>query len=165
MNKIIVVEVRRCVGCHSCELACGIAHSKSKNLTGAINEKKMPYVRLILDRTEKYNVPIHCRQCEDAPCITVCPTKAMSRGSIEEPVTLNNNICIGCNACIISCPFGVITKSFDGRDLIKCDLCIERLGEGREPACAEACPTLAIEFTDTGKLSAAKHQQYMTIIK
>jgi anaerobic carbon-monoxide dehydrogenase iron sulfur subunit len=165
MNKMVVVEAKRCVGCHSCELACGIAHSKSKNLTGSIAEKPSPAVRIILDRAEKINVPIHCRQCEDAPCITVCPTKAMSRKSPEDPVTLDNDTCIGCNACIIACPFGVITKTSDGRDLVKCDLCIERLADGQKPACAEACPTMAIEFTDTEELSASKRQRYMTLIK
>ncbi len=165
MTKMVVVEAKRCVGCHSCELACGIAHSTSKNLTAAIREKTLPHVRIILDHTGKINVPIHCRQCEDAPCITVCPSKAMSRKYPEEPVTLDNSLCIGCNACIIACPFGVITKSIGGRDLVKCDLCIERLEKGKEPACVEACPTKAIEFTDAEKLSASKRQRYMTLIK
>ena len=79
MDKIIVVNIEKCMGCHSCAINCAVAHSKSKNLIEAIYEKDKPFPKIILEKIEGHVFPIHCRHCEDAPCIEVCPSKAISR--------------------------------------------------------------------------------------
>jgi len=159
MDKIIVVNIEKCVGCHSCAINCAVAHSKSKNLIEAIYEKDKPFPKIILEKIEGHVLPIHCRHCEDAPCVEVCPSKAISRSTEASPVVLDSNKCIGCHACIIVCPFGVIKKGPDGKSLIKCDLCVERLNEGREPACVEGCPTGAIKFISIEELSLIKREE------
>ncbi|MBN1411398.1 MAG: 4Fe-4S binding protein [Spirochaetales bacterium] len=166
MDKILYINVETCMACHSCRLACAVAHSESKNLGEAILEEKKEFPRIILEKIEDVVVPIHCRHCEDAPCITVCPSGAISREDQESPVVLNREKCIGCQACVIVCPFGVIKKGADGKTLIKCDLCIERLGEGREPACAEACPNGTIKYISVKEVNALKHKKrYKVAIK
>lgn len=169
MEKIIVVDIDKCMGCHSCALSCAVAHSKSKDLVKAINEKDKPYPKIIIDQIEGKPLPIHCRHCEDAPCVVVCPTGSVSKPTKESPVVLNNDKCIGCHACIIACPFGVIRKGPDGKSLIKCDLCIERLKENGEPACVIACPTKAIKFITVEELNLKKHKEdiekYKVIMK
>ena len=115
-------------------------------------------LRIILERDDGDVIPFHCRHCTEAPCITVCPTQAMFRLNESSPVILDKAKCIGCNACVIVCPFGVIKKGSDGKSLIKCDLCIHRLREGEEPACAEACPTHAIRYISIEQISEERRK-------
>jgi len=165
MNKIILVETERCLGCHSCELACSVAHSKQKELFKAIESGEKVPTKIILEVYEDSTVPIHCRHCDDAPCILVCPTGAISRPAEKGPVVLNNDKCIGCHACIMVCPFGVIRVGPDDKSLIKCDLCFERLEVGEIPACAEACITRAIRFIPIEEYTAEKREEYFKKFK
>jgi anaerobic carbon-monoxide dehydrogenase iron sulfur subunit len=165
MDKIIVVNIDKCLGCHTCALSCAVAHSKSKKLNEAIYEKDKPFPRLNIELIEDKSLPIQCRHCEDAPCISVCPSEAISRASDKSPVILNSDKCIGCHACIIVCPFGVIKKDSDGKSLIKCDLCFERLEEGREPACVESCPTKSIKYTSIEEVNSEKRKRYKVMIQ
>ncbi|MFW6138963.1 MAG: 4Fe-4S dicluster domain-containing protein [Spirochaetota bacterium] len=159
MDKIIVVEAQKCMSCHSCELACAIAHSQTKQLEKAIYEQNRPYSNMILQQVEETTLPIHCRHCEDAPCVTVCPSGAIERPAPDSPVILDQSKCIGCHACILVCPFGVIKRGPDGKSLIKCDLCYERLKEGQEPACAEACITGCIKFQSIEEITTKKRRE------
>jgi carbon-monoxide dehydrogenase iron sulfur subunit len=102
---------------------------------------------------------MQCRHCEDAPCISVCPTGAIYRQQAESPVLINQDLCIGCKFCLMVCPFGVINVSRDGKAMVKCDLCIERTKIGQEPACVEACPTKALKLVDEEKIAASKRQR------
>ena len=169
MDKIIIVNSEKCMGCHSCELACAVVHSKSQDLIEAVYEDEKPSPRIILESDEEETLPIHCRHCEEAPCAIVCPSGAISRPAEHSPVILDSSKCIGCHACIIVCPFGVIKKGPDGKSLLKCDLCFERLKDGGEPACVEACPTGAIKFLSieeiTGKKRRAFKQKFKVALK
>lgn len=148
---MIVVDPTRCLGCRSCELACAVAHSASKTLVGALSESAPPESRVALECIEDLVVPLQCRHCEEAPCVAVCPTKALTKSEAEGPVLLNDELCIGCKACIVVCPFGVICLSRHGKLAIKCDLCVERLKAGQEPACVASCPTGALRFESTAE--------------
>jgi len=146
MKGIIVVDIDRCLGCRSCELACAVAHSRSKDLVAALAEEPRPEPRVTVEAVGEYSLPIQCRHCEDAPCVSICPSQAMTKLGVEEPVVLDNDRCIGCKMCILVCPFGVLNVNRDGTIVIKCDLCIERLEEGEDPACVSACPTRALRY-------------------
>jgi carbon-monoxide dehydrogenase iron sulfur subunit len=138
--KIIVTDLEKCVGCHSCELACAVSRSKSGNLAMAILEHPRPAARVRVMGIATQPVPLQCQQCEDAPCASVCPTKALHRLASDQPVLFKRETCIGCSSCVLVCPFGVIRR-VDGGIMAKCDLCWDRLADGRQPACVEACPT------------------------
>jgi carbon-monoxide dehydrogenase iron sulfur subunit len=142
----IWVEVSKCLACKSCEFACAVAHSTSKTVHGAIRETPLPESRVSLVAVEELAIPLQCRHCEDAPCVSICPTDALVKTEAEGPVLIDVDRCIGCKFCIAVCPFGVITMSRDGKAALKCDLCIERLKEGQQPACVEACHTGALRF-------------------
>jgi len=159
MDKILVVRSERCMACKTCVLECAAAHSEEKTLESAVNAEEIRFPRIILEYEESETFPIHCRHCKDAPCIAVCPTQAMSRPNEESPVILNRDKCIGCNACIIVCPFGVIKRDSDGKTLTKCDLCYERLEEGKDPACAAGCPTGAIKYVEVSELNLEERKE------
>ncbi len=147
-GPFIMVTPERCVGCHTCEMACAIAHTRSGSLSSAVlgAEPLVPRDRVVQVGTVRF--PTQCRQCQDAPCVKVCPTGATYR--TETYTAVNANVCIGCRLCTMVCPFGAIhvaTTALDGRvkrAAIKCDLCVDR---PNGPACVEACPTKALRLT------------------
>ena len=162
--KIIYIDPEKCLACRSCELACAVAHSESKDLFSAITEEPKPVNRVSVIGNSGITLPLQCRHCEDAPCVAVCPSKAMKK---EENgiVVIDDKRCIGCNFCVIVCPFGVIKTNREGKAVVKCDLCFERLAEGKNPACVEACPTGALKFTEPGEISREKQKKFLTGFK
>ena len=158
MDKVIVVNIEKCLGCKSCELACALVHSKSKVLEEAVAESPRPQRMVTVEAAGEFAVPLQCRHCENAPCIAVCPTKAIYRPSPEGPVLINQDKCIGCRFCFMVCPFGVINISIDGTAVLKCDLCIERTKIGEQPACVEACPTKALKLADKDQSALDKRR-------
>ncbi|MCX7805293.1 MAG: 4Fe-4S binding protein [Planctomycetota bacterium] len=156
--KRIEVRPERCAGCLSCELACAVAHSKSKTVAGAAAERPRPRARVKVVPAAGFCVPMACRHCAEAPCVVVCPTKALSRKDTSDPVLLAVELCIGCRACAMVCPFGAISADEDGRAVLKCDLCANRTAEGLEPACVSACPTGAIRYVEVEVVAAEKRR-------
>lgn len=146
MKGMLNIEVSRCTGCKTCELECGIAHSKAMTLVGILRDGEKAQTRIFVEPAGAMAVPLQCRHCEDAPCIAVCPTKAMHRFGQGYPVLVEEGLCIGCRACVAVCPFGVVFMGREGKVVLKCDLCIRRLAQGQKPACAAGCPTHAISF-------------------
>jgi len=159
MGKTIIINIEKCLACKSCEIACAVAHSKSGVLEEAIAEQPKPQRRVTVESAGGFGVPMQCRHCEDAPCITVCPTKAIHRLQDEGPVLIDQDLCIGCKFCLMVCPFGVIDVSSDGKVMVKCDLCFERAKQGQGPACVEACPTKALKFADEREFVNSKRQK------
>ena len=159
MRKVLTVDIKRCLACKSCEIACAVAHSKSAVLEEAMAESPKPQKRVTVEAAGEYAVPLQCRHCEDAPCITVCPTAAIHREDPNGPVLIDQERCIGCKFCVMVCPFGVINASSDGKVIVKCDLCIERTEAGQEPACVEACPTKALKLVDERDITAPKRRR------
>jgi anaerobic carbon-monoxide dehydrogenase iron sulfur subunit len=162
--KDLLIRPERCMGCRSCEIACAVAHSNSKSLFSALGEQPAPKKRIDVDGTHSLGIPIPitCRHCEDAPCVSVCPTKALSMDETKNSISFSPERCVDCWTCSMVCPRflplynlilvlgcwtcsmasnrSVLSKQTDAG--VKCDLC-----EGREkPACVEACPTHAIVF-------------------
>ncbi len=161
MKGIIVVDVERCLGCRSCELACAVEHSVSKDLFKAIEEAPLPQYRVTVEAVGELSAPLQCRHCEDAPCVQICPTHALEKLEVGQPVTAKKELCIGCKWCILVCPFGVIGMDRAGKVIIKCDLCLERTEAGKLPACVEACPTGALRFVKIEKVIKEKRREFL----
>jgi formate dehydrogenase iron-sulfur subunit len=98
-----------------------------------------------------------CKHCTHAACLDVCPTGSLFRSEFGT-VVVQDDICNGCGYCVPACPYGVIDRR-DGPEgaknvgiAQKCTLCYDRLGAGKTPACAQACPTQSIQFGDVDEL-------------
>lgn len=159
--KRIVADVTKCMACRACEIACALAHSAAGGLLEAIASGARP--RIFLEAAGRTAVPLQCRHCEDAPCVKVCPTGALSRAGDSAPVLADEAKCIGCAFCVQACPFGVIrlvkveTAHAGGprrRAAIKCDLCVRRQAKGEPPACVSACPVGALSFEEADAVAA-----------
>lgn len=141
---VVYIDPRRCLGCRSCEIACAVEHSLTKNVLTAPYERPRPVPRIRVVSAKSLFVPMKCQHCRDPPCMAVCPTRAISK-SEEGFVLVNTMRCIGCGMCMLVCPFGH-PRFADEKFMVKCDFCIERFRRGEPPACVEACPTGALVF-------------------
>jgi Fe-S-cluster-containing dehydrogenase component len=95
-----------------------------------------------------------CMHCIDPSCVSVCPVSAMTKDARTGIVSYNPDACIGCRYCVAACPFNVPRFQYDTPfpKISKCQLCKDRLGEGKYAACAEVCPTGATLFGPVAEL-------------
>lgn len=140
-RKGLLIDYEYCTGCHSCEVAC-----KQEHGLGAGPR----LVRVIEDAPDF--TPIHCHHCAGAPCAKACPVEAISRNG-RGIVLIDNDLCIGCKACVEACPFGAMQFDDEMDIAVKCDMCVARQQEGKSPACAAICPTGCIFWGDSRELS------------
>lgn len=152
--KEIFVNLDRCLGCHTCENACAIEHSQSKNLFSAISETPLPKRRLYVEwLAQDHKVPVLCRHCEEAPCMHACISGAISRTS-EGVVITDVDKCIGCWTCVMVCPYGVIGRHLETQKAYRCDRCPDL----EVPACVSACPTGALIYRTVPEFSSDVRQ-------
>lgn len=142
--KRIYPKEEVCIGCRLCEIWCIVQHSKSKDVVKAYkDERPRQLTKVYVEERIPVSFAIQCRHCSDAPCIEGCLTGAMYRND-SGIVLVDENKCIGCNTCIMVCPFGVIRRKLDKKVVSKCDLCI---GEDT-PACVANCPNEALVYEE-----------------
>ncbi len=141
MNRFILADAAKCIGCRTCEVACVMAHQDAQSSTVSARTFT-PRIRII--KGSYVSTAVACRHCEDAPCVGVCPSGALV---IEnDAVQIREANCIGCKSCMMACPFGAIDIVTAHSDIapvnvVKCDLCQHR---SAGPACVAACPTGAL---------------------
>ena len=142
MNRFILTDPEKCIGCRTCEVACMMSHQSS-----ATPEAFTSRIRVVKGGT--FTTAVGCHQCEDAPCANVCPTGAIHRAAGAWLVEQARGI--GCKSCMVACPFGAMQVRVVGDRVqaLKCDLCMHREGG---PACVEACPTHALRCIDPARL-------------
>ena len=151
--KEIFVRLDRCMGCHTCEMACAIEHSASKNLYSAISEQPQPKHRVYVESVAPDSIPVLCRHCEDAPCMHACISGAIERNN-DGVVMTNPDRCIGCWTCVMVCPYGVIGRHLQEHKAYRCDRCPDL----ETPACVSACPTKALVYDTVGKYNRETRQ-------
>mgnify|MGYP006286448545 FL=1 len=155
-RRYISVDVAKCMGCHTCELACAMAHGSTDDLSALIRSGEKPGYRIFVESYQSTSIPVPCNHCEEAACILACPTGACHRESEGAPVLVDNDKCIGCRMCVQACPFGMISVHPLGSGVVKCDLCILRLAQGEDPACVSSCPTKALSFAEEEEVNRSK---------
>jgi formate dehydrogenase iron-sulfur subunit len=108
--------------------------------------------------------PVRCLHCTEASCVEVCPTGAAAHRG--DAVLIDPEWCIGCGYCETACPFDVprLGEGAEKASARKCWFCMDRVTDGMQPACANACPTGAIEFGDRSAL-VAKGQERVAALK
>jgi Fe-S-cluster-containing dehydrogenase component len=140
----MVIDTRKCVGCMDCVVACKTENQVPdgfhrdwivQKLTGS-------YPTLDLEiRSER------CNHCDEPPCVSCCPTGASHVHDFGRVVLVDEKLCIGCKACLASCPYDARFIHPEGY-ADKCTFCIHRAEKGEDPACVAVCPTRCMHFGD-----------------
>jgi formate dehydrogenase iron-sulfur subunit len=135
------VDLDACSGCKSCVAAC---HA----LNGLDETETWRDVGLLVGGDERHpfqqTITTACHHCEDPACLVGCPVLAYEQDPATGIVRHLDDQCIGCQYCVLKCPYDVPKYNPRLGIVRKCDLCHGRLAAGEAPACAQACPTQAI---------------------
>ncbi|MBQ6452862.1 MAG: 4Fe-4S dicluster domain-containing protein [Coriobacteriales bacterium] len=152
-QNAIVTDLNRCVGCLACCTACKTVNDVplgsfwTKVLRIGPNPK---YEGAINPDVEMYFLPLGCQHCAKPECVKVCPTGAsqkVANGSVQ----IDKEKCIGCQFCVMACPYGVRYLNKTEKVVEKCTLCNQLVEAGSLPQCVVACGGRARYFGDLDK--------------
>jgi len=155
-----------CVGCKACMIACKDKHNNPVGVLwrrvaeysgGEWIKKDGAYEQDVF----AYYISLSCNHCEDAVCVTNCPTKAQSKDE-NGIVSINPDLCVGCHYCEWSCPYGAPQFDEAKKVMTKCDFCRDYLEEGKTPSCVASCPCRALDFGEFEELKQ-KYGEHGTI--
>ena len=173
----LVIDLDTCVGCHACVVNCKEWNGSDGSLSDQDSYGSDPSGAW-LNRIHTFEVtpdssgdgevigevgdarvvhfPKSCLHCEDAPCVTVCPTGASYKRDEDGIVLVDESKCIGCGLCAWSCAYGAREMDITSGVMKKCTLCVDRIYNeeleevDRIPACVRTCPAGARHFGDLG---------------
>ena len=159
----MIIYKDRCIDCERCIEACSQTNNvPSSGYRNTILHRKK--TNIAASKFIREFLPVLCNQCNRPPCVRVCPTKATYKDKQNGIVMMNESLCIGCKACMTSCPYYARYYNSETQAVDKCDFCYrKRLQNGEtNTACAEACPANVLLF---GDLSDHKSDLYRLLHK
>ena len=162
MEKSVLIDLTRCIGCRACQVACKQWNERTTRKTfldgNFTNPKKMTsdcytHIRFIEDQRDGGPVWSYikdqCLHCAEPACVSVCPVTALKKTETG-PVVYDYDRCIGCRYCMMACPFHI--PKYEWEKVLpwvqKCSFCSERIKDGLEPACIKVCPTETMFYGD-----------------
>ena len=150
-TRAILTDTTLCTGCGKCVEACkeenGLGKDVPRGWKRRIDDLSSTRYTTILRRPEEHFVRQQCRHCVDPACVSACLVGALQK-TPEGAIIYDSDKCMGCRYCMVACPYGVPRYQWEEPVpyICKCDMCYERLTQGQEPACVEACPEKATIF-------------------
>ena len=146
--KRILIHPEKCTGCRLCESVCALYNEK-------LNDLSRSRIRIQKKHALGFSMPFVCAQCKNPPCGKACPVNAIVRES-NGVVKIDYDHCIGCEACVSQCPFGVMMALPE--KVVKCEIC-----DGN-PQCVKYCATGAIEYGDPVVITQQRRIRNMDLI-
>lgn len=171
MRYGFAIDLRSCMGCHTCTVACKQANNLPVGITWNDvrtdgGEAKDSARGTYPNDLHMVHYPVNCQQCDNPACVEVCPTGASIKRE-DGLVVVDNETCIGCESCIVACPYHVRTlikeepvysvgfavgdwdaQVHAANTVSKCTGCAHRVDRGEIPACMELCPGRARYWGD-----------------
>ena len=144
----------RCIGCYTCVAACRSWNELEQDIPDLIEIRES-------EQGEYPNISLSylfftCFHCATPSCTDVCPYDLVVKRAEDGVVVIDNpEQCTKCQLCVEACPYGAPKITTRGpKNIVKCNMCLDRLSEGRKPACVAACPTEALDVGPTQELIA-----------
>jgi len=135
-----VIDQRKCIGCHACTVAC----KEENQVPLGVNRTWVKYIEKgTFPDTRRYFSVMRCNHCDNAPCVTICPTVALYRRP-DGIVDFDGDRCIGCKSCMQACPYDALYIDPETQTAAKCHYCAHRVEVALAPACVIVCPVQAI---------------------
>jgi len=157
----MLVDTTKCIGCRACEAACAEANRidapEHAGDDGVFERHRTTapehytvvnrYVAAPSSPAQNRFIKTQCMHCLEPACASACPARALEKTK-EGPIVYHGERCLGCRYCMIACPFDI--PKFEYAKAVpyirKCSFCAERQKNGQMPACAEVCPSGALQF-------------------
>jgi tetrathionate reductase subunit B len=143
----MLVDVRRCIGCQACTVACIQENAVPE---GSYRTIVSTYSVELTDAAQPagtYVLPRLCNHCDNPPCVPVCPVSATFKRA-DGVVLVDADRCVGCGYCVQACPYDARFINHDTGKADKCTFCAHRVEAGLMPACVETCVGGARIFGD-----------------
>ncbi|MBW2010143.1 MAG: 4Fe-4S binding protein [Deltaproteobacteria bacterium] len=154
----IYTDPEKCIACHACEVQCKVKNNVPRGAN--LGQLVIMGPKLVNGVPKMSSVFIPCFQCENAWCVNACPTGAIRRREKDGIIYIVEELCVGCKACILACPWKIPQWNSKTGKVIKCDMCMDRIDEGKIPACVAACPTNALQFGRPETISSQTREAY-----
>ena len=145
MSLGFYVDVQRCIGCRTCQVACKDRHNLQA--AGPRTRRVGSFECGTYPEVGMFHLTVSCNHCDDPACTKVCPTGA-SHKAADGTVQIDKSKCIGCQFCAMSCPYGVRYLNEEERVVEKCTLCEQKIAQGELPQCVSQCCGMARWFGD-----------------
>ncbi|MEA1961395.1 MAG: DMSO/selenate family reductase complex B subunit [Bacillota bacterium] len=143
-------DMTKCTGCRTCQIAC---KDKNELPVGTLFRMVKTFEGGKYPNPWVYHLSMTCNHCADPQCVKNCPTGCRYKREEDGLVLQDMDKCIGCGYCIMSCPYGFPQRLENGK-VSNCNMCVDLLDQGLNPACVDACMTRALDFGDIDKLKA-----------
>ncbi|MDR0514436.1 MAG: 4Fe-4S dicluster domain-containing protein [Coriobacteriaceae bacterium] len=149
----IATDLNKCIGCLACSVGCKILNDVP---IGSFWNKTLrigPHPRTKGGQWPDiytYFLTVSCQHCDDPECTKVCPTGASAKQE-NGTIQIDKNKCIGCQFCVMACPYGVRYLNVEERIVEKCTLCEHMISQGLLPQCVSQCSARARWFGDIEK--------------
>ena len=138
------VDLDACSGCKACVAGCHSLNGLNENETW----REVGFLHGVAEaRPFHQTVTSACHHCVDPGCMNGCPVNAYDKDPATGIVRHLDDQCIGCQYCVMKCPYEVPKYSKSLGIVRKCDMCVNRLSVGEAPACVQSCPNGAIKIT------------------
>jgi len=154
-----LIDMSRCIGCKGCEVACkewnDLRAEPTTNFGSYQSHEDLSSDTWLLMRFNEVEIDGNlnwliakdaCHHCAEPGCLFACPSPGAIVQYENGIVDFNQENCIGCQYCVAGCPFDIPRFDNTTRKVYKCNMCIDRVESGLEPACAKTCPTNAISW-------------------
>jgi Fe-S-cluster-containing dehydrogenase component len=132
------IDPNRCIGCKACVQACSECDTHRGHA--------MIHLEHVDRAHSPQTVPVVCMHCDSPTCAEVCPADAIKKGGDGVVHSARKPRCVGCNNCVLACPFGVPKMLTEYDLMMKCDMCYDRTSVGRKPMCVSVCPSGALFY-------------------
>jgi Fe-S-cluster-containing dehydrogenase component len=166
----LLYDATLCIGCKTCVVACRDARGLPADTTGSpsgiynapvdLSAKARTVIKLYRQDGETSFMKAQCMHCGDPACVSACMLGALKKREFGI-VSYDVDFCVGCRYCEVACPFGVpkFQWTSNAPQIVKCELCRERIAVGKQPACTDVCPRKAVIFGKRADLLKEAHRR------